>query len=283
MIYWITVNYYSTQLIERLIHSIPVKSTIPYRVIIVNNSHDNSSIHKLKSDTIFVLDAPENLGFGGGCNLGLNWVYQQNKNAIIWLINPDACLPENAAFDAIESFNQNPELSMLGTLIEEPDGKVWLGGGKFNPKTGEIIPQVYSKFSQHQTSISIDWVSGCSLLINLNQFNNSPHFDSDYFLYYEDFDFCMRYRQQGHKLAITPNITVSHYPSSITSQYPYLKLEHQIYSYLLSLKKYASSSAFYYRFFRIISVSLITLLISPSTGLHKLKGVIRYLGWVFKN
>jgi GT2 family glycosyltransferase len=283
MIYWITVNYYSTHHIERLIQSILSQSQINYQLIIVNNSPDDLSIYQFKSDRILILNAPKNLGFGEGCNMGLNWVYQQDKKAIIWLINPDAYLTENTALNAIECFQQNPTLSVLGTLVKEPDGKIWLGGGIFDPKTGDILPQAYHNSLQKNTLISIDWVSGCSLLVNLTQFKKCPQFDSDYFLYYEDFDFCLRYRQQGHLLAITPNITVYHYPSSITDQYPSLKLEHRIFSYLLSLKKYARSSAFYYRFFRIISVSLTALLISPATGLHKLKGVIRYLGWVFKN
>jgi GT2 family glycosyltransferase len=281
MIYWITVNYYSTDYIKGLIHSISSQSQINYQLIIVNNSPDDSSIFKFKSDRILILDALQNLGFGAGCNMGLNWVYQQDKKAIVWLINPDAYLTENAALNAIECFHQNPTLSILGTLVQEPDGTVWLGGGTFNPKTGKILPQAYHNSLQKNTLISIDWVSGCSLLINLNQFKKCPHFDSDYFLYYEDFDFCMRYHQQGHQLAITPNITVVHYPSSISDQYPHLKLEHRIYSYLLSLEKYANASAFGYRLIRISLVSFIYLFISPARGLSKSKGLIRYFRRIF--
>ncbi|MGB3535197.1 MAG: glycosyltransferase [Microcoleaceae cyanobacterium] len=283
MIYWITVNYYSTQYIERLINSIVSQSQLNYQIIIVNNSVDDDLIHQFASDKILIIDSPHNLGFGDGCNIGLNWVYQRDKNAIVWLINPDTVLPQNAAVEALKFTQQNPHLSIVGTLVKEANNTVSLGGGIFNKITGEILPKVYDKSLQNQSLITIDWISGCSMLINFNQFKNCPQYDSDYFLYYEDFDFCMRYRTLGHQLAITPNITVIHHPSSITNQYPNLKLEHQIYSYLLSLKKYASLSAFYYRFFRIISVSLIALLISPSTGLNKLKGVIRYLHWLFKN
>ncbi len=277
MIYWIIVNYYSTQLIQRLINSIKIQSIINHQIVIVNNSPEDRSIEQLKSKTVFLLDAPHNLGFGEGCNLGLNWVYQQDKTAIVWLINPDAYLPENITINAINCFQQYPNLSILGTLIEEPDSQIWLGGGQFNSKTGEILPQIYDKFSPEKDLIPIDWVSGCSLLINLSRFKKCPQFNPDYFLYYEDFDFCMHYRQQGHQLAITPDIKIIHNPSSITGQYPHIKLEHSIYSYLLSLEKYADSSAFWYRLIRISLVSLLSLIISPQTGLPKLKGVIRYL------
>ncbi len=276
MIYWITVNYYSTQLIQRLVHSIPIQSKIDYRLIIINNSPDDTSIYKLHSDHILILDSPKNLGFGEGCNIGLNWVYQQDNTAIVWLINPDTVLPKNALIQAVECFTKNTNLSILGTLIEETNGTVNLGGGTFNPKTGKILPQSYSEIEQSDPLISIDWISGCSLLINLGQFNHCPQFDSDYFLYYEDFDFCMRYQQQGHQLAITPKITVFHHPSSITRQYPSLKLEQSIYSYLLSLKKYAPSLTCWYWLIRISLVTLISLVIMPKVGLPKLKGLLKY-------
>jgi GT2 family glycosyltransferase len=277
MLYWITVNYYSTELIQDLIHSIPFALRKNHQFIIINNSPEDTSIYNLKSDSIIILDAPQNLGFGAGCNLGLNWVYQQDKKAILWLINPDTRLPENAASNAIHCIEKYPHLSIIGTLVEQADQSIWLGGGIFNPKTGEILPQIYNQSCHNQSLIATDWVSGCSLLLNLRHFTTCPQFDEDYFLYYEDFDFCMRYRQQGHQLAITSNIKIFHQSSSITRQYPRLKLEQQIYSYLLSLEKYANSAAYLYRLIRISLVSLIFLLINPKIGLPKLKGVIRYL------
>ncbi|MGB3401598.1 MAG: glycosyltransferase [Microcoleaceae cyanobacterium] len=274
--YWITVNYHSTQLIQKLIHSISIQHQTDNRLIIINNSPQDASIYQLKSDFIMILDAPGNLGFGGGCNIGLNWVYKQDKNAIVWLINPDTQLPQNAISNAINITRQYPHLSIIGTLVEQADQSIGLGGGLFNPKTGEILPQIYRELCHDQSLIAIDWVSGCSMILNLRHFTTCPQFDIDYFLYYEDFDFCLRYRQQGHQLAITPNIKIFHQSSSITNQYPRLKLESQIYSYLLSLEKYASPAAFLYRLIRISLVSLIFILINPQISLPKLKGVIRY-------
>ena len=277
MIYWITVNYYSTSCIERLIHSISSESKNYFQFVIVNNSPDDRSVLNLKSENIIILNSPDNIGFGAGCNLGLNWVYQKDKNAIVWLINPDTCLPKNAIHQAVECFHKNHDFSILGTLIQEADGTINLGGGRFNPKTGEILPQVYSGKKNQNPLIAIDWVSGCSLLINFKKFTHCPQFDDDYFLYYEDFDFCLRYHQQGHQLAITPKITVFHNTSAITRQYPRLKLEHSIYSYLLSLKKYATPVAFGYRLLRISLVSLISLIMFPSVAIPKLRGVVRLL------
>ncbi|KKD38648.1 glycosyltransferase [Limnoraphis robusta] len=278
MIYWITVNYYSTSLIEQLINSIPVQDEINDRVIIINNSPDDSSIYGLKTEWVTVLDSPENIGFGRACNIGLNWVYQQNPQAIVWLINPDAYLTENSLKQVIEFFTAYPEISILGTIVNEPTGKIWFGGGEFNAKTGQIIAldAIAENPKSNLPYITMKWVTGCSLLINLKRFSECPQFDPDYFLYYEDFDFCLRYGKQGHPVVMSSEIRVIHQPSSITKQNQPLKIQQSIYSYLLSLEKHTNFWVLGYRLLRMSLVSLVSLLISPQLSRHKLIGILLY-------
>ena len=282
--YWITVNYNSTSLIEKLINSIPLQANGLDRVIIINNSPHDRSIHKLQSESILILDSPENIGFGRACNLGLNWVYQQDKNAIVWLINPDATLPQNAGI-VDKFFEAYPDISILGTVVEEPCGKIEFGAGEFNLKTGLIrVKNTLPDISSSEFSyIPMIWVSGCSLLINFKNFTDCPQFDSDYFLYYEDFDLCLRYSKQGHKIGLTPDIRVQHQPSSITSRNQELKIQQSIYSYLLSLEKHTNRFILCYRFLRILSVSCLSGFSSPDIAKAKLQGVWLYFSRIISS
>ncbi len=289
MIYWITVNYYSTELIQRLIDSIVETrhSTslqgIDDQIIIVNNSPDDVSIYQLQSSNILILDSPKNIGFGQACNIGLNWVYQQNPEALVWLINPDVILPKSSFVKATNFFEENPHISLLGTVVYTPNGELEFAGGEFMQKTGKIAELKHiSQELQTESYILTDWVSGCSLLINLKRFNHSPQFDQDYFLYYEDFDFCQRYIQQGHLIALTHQIHVIHQSSSITGQYPALKIQQSIYSYLLSLEKHTSKQVLFYRLFRITGVAMFSLVRDPEVSLSKLKGVWLYFQRLLK-
>jgi N-acetylglucosaminyl-diphospho-decaprenol L-rhamnosyltransferase len=130
-IYFIVVNYYSTHLIERLIQSCSQVSGVFYQFLIVNNSPDDRTIEKLQSECVFILETGENLGFGNGCNIGLNWVWERDRKAIVWLINPDTVLPENTLEQVNSFFAQSANLSILGTVIYTPDRKIWFAGGKF--------------------------------------------------------------------------------------------------------------------------------------------------------
>lgn len=277
MIYLLTINYYSSDLITRLLESLKNNKCDNYQVIIVNNSPEDKEVNKLITyPHVHILEAKNNLGFGGGCNLGLNWIYTQNPTAIVWLINPDTYFTTNYLTEGQHFFVNYPEIAILGTIIYTPDNKIWFGGGDFIPKFGAIICRESLFLSGNQDYCLCDWVSGCSMLINLKKFANCPQFDTNYFLYYEDFDFCRRYFNEGAKIAFTNKISVIHQPSSITNRNIINKLKYSTYSYLLTLKKYTNPIIFLIRLLRLITYSIILLPIKPKASFGKLIGIFTY-------
>lgn len=277
MIYFITVNYYSTDLIAKLISSIALSRNIVYRIIIVNNSPDDVSIYQLKTDNILILEAGSNLGFGRACNLGLNWAYSQDSQAIVWIINPDTYLLEGTLEKVPTFFATYPQLSIVGTIVFTTTGEVWFAGGQFIPKTGAILSETSWAEKPEVAYLEKDWVSGCSLLLNLKNFQDCPEFNPDYFLYYEDFDFCKRYAKQGHSIVITNQLSVVHQPSAITGRNTALKYKHSTYSYLLTLERYTSQWVLIVRLTRIILHAFFLVLVKPKVTFGKLHGVWLYV------
>ena len=275
MIYFLTVNYYSTNLVAQLINSLPNAISIQYKTVIINNSPEDDSINNLQSESVMIIDAGSNLGFGNACNLGIKWIYTQDTQAIIWIINPDAYLPENT-LDINHFFKLHPEISILGTIIHTPTGEVWFAGGRFIRTTGSIMTQDMLTNTDAEY-VACDWVSGCSLIINLANFRECPLFDPAYFLYYEDFEFCRRYANEGYLIAITKQFGVLHQPSSITNRNFFLKIKYSTYSYLLSLEKHTNNLIFILRLIRLICYAILLMFIKPQIGLGKISGVLIYL------
>ncbi len=314
MIYFLTVNYYSTNLVSKLIKSLNIRESTCYKMVIVNNSPEDNSIHELKTKSTVILDAETNLGFGGGCNLGIRWIYGQDRQAIVWIINPDAYLIEDCLNQVNTFFQFHPEVSILGTAVYTPDGKLWFGGGKFYPDTGGVMvedllnlataakeeeekyqlekyqpekyqPEKYQlekyQLEKYQLEkpdyISCDWVSGCSLIINLDNFQDCPLFDTAYFLYYEDFDFCQRYRREGHLVAITNKFHVFHQPSSITQRNIVWKIQHSTYSYLLTLERYTNKFVQLIRLSKLLFNGFLLLFFQPEASWGKFYGFWLYV------
>ncbi|MEH2064115.1 MAG: glycosyltransferase [Nostoc sp.] len=276
MIYFLIVNYYSTDLVFKLISSIQKKSRVDYKIIIINNSPDDNSIDNLKTESVLIFDAGTNLGFGCACNLGLKWIYIQDPQAYVWIINPDAYLIENTLDKVKPFFELHPEISILGTLIYTPTGEVWFAGGRFIVKNGAIITQK-KLINIDADYVNCDWVSGCSLIVNLNKFPECPNFDSAYFLYYEDVDFCLHYANQGHIVAINNNFSVLHQPSSITNRNEFQKIRNSTYSYLLTMAKYTNRFVFSIRLFFQILKAISAMMLKPQAALGKICGIWDYV------
>lgn len=278
-LYFLIVNYNSSNLIARLINSLKINDQEKYQIVIINNSVTDQEIFRLENDQIKVIAAPGNLGFGRGCNLGLNWIKEQDEQAIIWLINPDAYFNtdelnqgKSIIKDAIAFFDKQPQISILGTTVYNSQGVITAAGGTFNWETAALsittsLPEDYQK---------TDWVSGCSLLINLANFEECPSFDPRYFLYYEDLDFCLRYSQQGHQIAVTSLIKVNHDTSSITDRNLSQKYKYITQSYLIHIEKYGTLPIFILTNIRISLNTIRLIIYRPEEGLGKLIGIYNY-------
>jgi N-acetylglucosaminyl-diphospho-decaprenol L-rhamnosyltransferase len=278
VIYFVTVNYYSTLLLTKLIKSLPINNqSFRYKIIIINNSPDDQSVNNLASETVEIIDAGCNLGFGSGCNLAIKWIYTQDRQAIVWLINPDAYFDfDKTSIIPINLFFKSyPQISILGTIIRTPTNKIWFAGGRFTSSVGSIT--IDDVFATDDNYVTCDWVSGCSLIINLRNFHECPLFDPNYFLYYEDFDFCQRYAQKGYTVAVTKLITVIHEPSSITNHYATQKNRHSTYSYLLTLNRYTNKFIFMIRVIKLLINALLLMFFKPQVALAKFDGV--HLFW----
>lgn len=290
ILYFLIVNYNSSSLIKRLIDSLDSNFAPEYRIIIVNNSLTDRELFQLKNTKIKIIEAQENLGFGKACNLGLDWIYGHNSEAIVWLINPDAYFesvpvkgdPSQISLaiakrgrSPIAFFAKHPEISILGTVVCNPAGEITSVGGTFVPGTAALgiltsLPKLSSDY------FKTDWVSGCSLILNLANFSQCPKFDPRYFLYYEDLDFCLRYGQQGHQIAVTPWLKVFHDTSTISDRNLLTKYQHVTKSYLIHVEKHGNLATFVLTNLRMSLNTIRLLVLKPEQGLGKLIGTYSY-------
>lgn len=243
-LYFVIVNYYSTELIKQLLASIPQTTQTRVSIIIVNNSPDDNSVNQLLEidPRITLIHPGENLGFGRGCNLGIEKIYSTNLQALIWLINPDATLKNHSLDYVISCFEKYSNLAILGTRIVDTQGNLWFSQGQYNCWTGSLKHASPTKITTKTDPevILSRWVSGCSLILNLAQFDHCPQFDPHYFLYYEDSELCERYYQKGYQIGVTQAVLVTHVISATSQNNPTVKFRHATYSKLYFLKQHGT-------------------------------------------
>lgn len=153
-----------------------------------------------------------NRGFSAGCNLGIRRALKNGAAALL-LLNQDTVVEKGFLGPLLA----NPEeivapiikFKRRGKWIYDCGGKInwWLGRTKHIEKLS-IIP-ARPAGGNFQFLIP-DYVSGCAMLIRRKVLEKIGLLDEQYFLYFEDVDFCLRASRAGFKIAVEPKSVIIH-------------------------------------------------------------------------
>ncbi len=222
----IIVNYNTSHFIKRTINSIlNSNTTYSYEIIVVdNNSHDNScsEISKLYNDVTLIKNETNN-GFSMGVNQGVSISSGEN----ILLINPDTILKPDTIDALLNCLEGDDKIGIVGSKIINPEGEFQLSSRRKYPDlltsvfqvTGlsylfpksKIFGRYNYTFIPSSISHEVDSVSGACMVFKKVLFNKLDGFDEDYFLFFEETDFCIRAKKIGYKVVYNADAVTIHY------------------------------------------------------------------------
>src|SRR3989344_693812 len=190
---------------KELFDGVKYVSTIEDRV---ENEGNSNSYTKYK-----ILSTKYNLGYSGGNNVGIKYALERGAD-YIFILNPDTTIEKNILTKLIETAESDPQIGILGPAIDEGDKTTY--GGKIEWLKPELSHLVVEPLSILSGSTTKYYIPGAAMLIKKAVVEKNGLLDECYFLYFEDADYCLRAQKAGYKLAIVPETTVYHRPSSST-------------------------------------------------------------------
>jgi N-acetylglucosaminyl-diphospho-decaprenol L-rhamnosyltransferase len=171
---------------------------------------------------ITLVTAAKNGGFAYGNNLGIARAYEDQVPSYIYLLNPDAQVRPGAIVSLARFLEAHPEVGIAGSSFENFDGSDWPIAFRFPTLVSEmlqgmelhflmrlfkrrVVPQEMTKAPQ-----PIDWICGASMLIRPAVLESIGGMDENYFLYFEETDFCYRAQKAGFPTWYVPESRVMH-------------------------------------------------------------------------
>lgn len=172
-------------------------------IVVENGSADGSSLTlNAVKDHIVLVESPDNLGFAGGCNLGVT----RARGDIIGFLNNDAKPDSNWITSALEDFDEYPQVGAVASQVKDWEGKridfagaglTWYGMG-YRPLSGESIRRSGS------SSRPVLFGTGAAMFVRRDVFDELGGFDESFFMFFEDVDFGWRLNLSGWTFLYEP-------------------------------------------------------------------------------
>jgi len=178
-------------------------------VICVDNASGDDSLEVLRGlPGVTVVAAPRNLGFAGGCNLGV----RSAAGEFVAFLNNDA-RPDPAWLDeAVGVLAADSTIGCVASKVLDWEGQridfvdaamTWFGMG-YKPGAG----QPYA--GGHDEARDVLFATGAAMVTRRRLFEDIGGFDERFFMFYEDVDLGWRMNLLGHRVRYVPTSVVYH-------------------------------------------------------------------------
>jgi GT2 family glycosyltransferase/predicted O-methyltransferase YrrM len=212
----VSVNWKVPDLLRRMIDSIPkAAGGLSTQVIVVDNDSGDGSVDMLREHypDVLTIASPTNLGFGRGCNLGL----ERAAGEFVAFVNPDCELHEGSLAALVDFARRSPRIGLIGPKIRLLDGSVQSSAANL-PDAAELVRMLpgATQFGSGTASergdapVRCGAVHGSCLFLRREALLEIGGIPAETFMYGEEVLLGHRLRRLAWEVWYVPGVEVTH-------------------------------------------------------------------------
>jgi GT2 family glycosyltransferase len=213
----ITVTYNSAPVLKDFLSSLDGQTSTDWVLVAVDNASSDDSLEILSSwkGPLHLIANNDNVGFSAATNQGIDWARRNGFDAVMLLNNDTIFGPD--FLEKLLIFQNKNMAKIVSPVIKYADNakRYWFSDGGFTYIRGGFQAWM-GENSRNEEYWYADFAPGCALLIENSIFDLVGNFDEQFFVYWEDVDFCIRCKNAGIKILVVKNPEIYHKVSSIT-------------------------------------------------------------------
>jgi len=196
------------------------------RAVVIDNASGDDSVERIRhaivqngwSDRVTLLASTRNGGFSAGHNLGI----QSVRADFYLLLNSDTLVGTGTISELLDAAQRHPRAGVITPRLEGADGSLHLSGFRARTPLSELLEAADTGLlsralrrhdpiiPQSDSPSEVDWASFACVLLRRSTIDEIGMMDEEYFMYFEDADYCRRARKQGWKVLRWPAARVTH-------------------------------------------------------------------------
>ena len=187
-----------------------------YDVVLVDNGSTDGSQDAITAqfNDVTVLAQTSNLGCAEGRNVGARYALERQADYVLFLDN-DTIVKPDFLNHLVVTGESDSTIGALGPEIRyhHERQRIWTAGARVDQRTGYTYPMRHGDTATSAEGGGIydaDFIAGCAILAKRAIFEALGFFDEDYFVYFEDTDWCVRASAAGYRIVVVPESIVWH-------------------------------------------------------------------------
>lgn len=245
----ITVNFNQPAVTEDLLRSLREVNTYSnIEIIVVDNGSTINPVPewKVHYPHITFIRSDLNTGFAGGNNIGI----QEATGEYLFLINNDTEVTATLIGELVDTMESNSKIGLLSPKIhyfDQPGMLQYAGYTPMNYFTARnaCIGQFEMDEGQYDSKSGVTgYAHGAAMMISKAALKKAGGMAENYFLYYEELDWCERIRRAGFEIHTNLSTLIYHKESVSVGKRTALKEFFMTRNRILFIRKNASSFTF---------------------------------------
>ncbi|MGB8646030.1 MAG: glycosyltransferase family 2 protein [Anaerolineae bacterium] len=260
----IILNYNTREVLRDCLKSLESARGLEFETIVVDNCSSDGSLDMMRQEfpAVRVIASPRNGGFAYGNNLGLReFLAGPIPPRALLLLNPDTVVPPDALRGLMDFLDAHPRAGVVGPRLTLADGSLDLacrrsfptpevsfyrmtGLSKLWPRSRRFGRYNLTYLDENETA-EVDSVVGACMLMRTQALQQAGLLDEAYFMYGEDLDLALRFKQCGWQVYYYPGVQVLHYKRVASKRSRKAQLEFNRAMYIFYRKHYARTTPFW--------------------------------------
>ncbi len=206
-------------------------------IIVVDNNPAQPVAEKVRAEfpNTQIIITGKNVGFGQGMNLAM----AQAKGRYLFVFNPDMILTDGSVENLIAFMDAHSEIGMVGPRLSNPDGSLQKSAYRFmEPRVilyrrlpglralsgaQEAVDRYMLSDRDLTKTQDVDYILGAAMFVRREAYEAVGGFDPNFFVYFEDQDWCRRFWMAGWRVVYHPEVELIHYHRRETAEGGFMK------------------------------------------------------------
>lgn len=183
-------------------------------IIALDNASTDGSVDAIRAafPDVQIVALQHNRGYAGNNNVGIQIALDHGADWV-FVLNEDTVLAPDCLTQLIAAAADEPQVGIVGPMVyhyDEPN-VIQSAGGQLtrdwqSRHLGQNEPDV-QRWTQPHT---VDWISGCAILVRRAVIEQIGALDERFFYYWEETEWCLRTQRHGWRIVHVPQAHLWH-------------------------------------------------------------------------